>query len=77
VNFYKLNDKIVNRVEELSDSQIKYYLVVLSYSSDAQWNKDFKDLKEIMGVRTFFRFCYPVILFVVTLLKLLIRNEKK
>jgi hypothetical protein len=77
VNFYKLNDKIVNRVEELSDSQIKYFLVVLSYSSDTQWNKDFKGLKEIMGVRTFFRFCYPVILFVVTLLKLLIRNEKK
>ena len=77
MNFYKLNDKIVNRVEELSDSQIKYFLVVLSYSSDTQWNKDFKGLKEIMGVRTLFRFCYPVILFVVTLLKLLIRNEKK
>ena len=77
MNFYKLNYKIVNRVKELSDSQIKYFLVVLSYSSDAQWNKDFKGLKEIMGVRTLFRFCYPVILFVVTLLKLLIRNEKK
>ena len=77
MNFYKLNNKIVNRVEELYDSQIKYFLVLFSYSPDAQWNRDFKGLKEIMGVRTLFRFCYPVILFVVTLLKLLIRNEKK
>ena len=61
MNFYKLNNKIVNRVEELYDSQIKYFLVALSYSSDAQRNKDFKGLKEIMGVRELFRFCYPVI----------------
>ena len=61
MNFYKSNDKIVNRVEELSDSKIKYFLVGLSYSSHEQWNKDFKGLQEIMNVRTLFRFCYPVI----------------
>jgi len=77
MNSYKLNDKIVNRVEDLSDSQIKYFLVALSYSSAAQWNKDFSGLKEIMGVRELFWFCSPVILFVVAIPKLLIRNEKK